>query len=68
MWEFVDEEDKISEQKIRFKGDVYVRGGTGANFFAYLFHCWYYIPIAIFSPWILSHAYHVGFQLVKNIY
>ena len=37
-WYFLDEEEKLSEQKIIFKGDGDGRGGNGNNFFAYLFH------------------------------
>ena len=57
--------DKMSEQKISFKGDVDERDGSGANF-AYIFHCWYYNYIAIFSLCLLTHAYHVEFQFVKK--
>ena len=59
--------DKISsENKISFKGDGDGRDGNGAKVFAYLFHCWYYNPVTIFSKWILYYAYHVVFQLVKK--
>ena len=46
-WEFVEEEEKISEHKIISEGDGDVRGGNGATVFAYLFHFWYYNPAAI---------------------
>ena len=55
-----------SEQKIRFEGDGDERDGNGDKYFAYIFHWWYYNPVAIFSLYLLVHAYHVEFQLVKK--
>ena len=57
----------ISEQKISLKGDGDGRDGNGAKVFASLFHYWYYYPVANFSLCLLSHAYHVAFQLVKKV-
>ena len=37
------------------------------KFFAYIFHCWYYNAVTIFSLCLLARAYHVSFQLVENI-
>ena len=54
------------EQKIIFEGDGDGRGGNGAKMFAYLFHWWYYNNVAIFYLCLLSHAYHMEFQLVKK--
>ena len=64
---FLEDEEKLSEQKISFKGDGYGRCGNGAKVFSSLFHCWYYNPVAIFSLCLLSHVYHVAFQLVKKV-
>ena len=36
--EFVEEEEKMSEQKTSFKGGGDVRDGNGANMFAYIFN------------------------------
>ena len=64
----LEEEEKLSEQKIRLKGDGGIRGGNGAKVFASLFHCWYYNPVIILSLYLLSHAYHVAFQFVKSFH
>ena len=62
----LEEEEKDSEQKIRFEGDGYGRDGNGAKYFAYVFQCWYYNPVVILSLCLLAHAYHVEFKLVKK--
>ena len=61
--EFVEEEEKISEQKISLKGDG---DGNGAKVFASILHFWYYNSVTIFSLRLLAYAYHVEFQLVKK--
>ena len=65
-WEFVEEEEKKSEQKLKFKGGGDGRDGNGANIFASIFHFWCYNPVAILSLGLLAHAYHVEFKLVKK--
>ena len=61
-----EEDEKLCEHKISFKVDGDERGGNGGNFFASLFHCWYYNPVAISSLYLLAYVYHVAFQLVKK--
>ena len=51
---------------MRFKGDGDGKDGNGAKVFAYLFHLWYYNPVAIFSLCLLDRAYDVAFQLLKK--
>ena len=57
---------KNYEHKIGFEVDDDGRDGNCAKVFAYLFQCWYYNPVAIFSLCLLAHAYNVEFQLVKK--
>ena len=64
LWEYVDEEKKISGQKIYFNGYGDERGGNGAKVFASTLHCWYHNIVATFCLWLLTHDYHVEFQLV----
>ena len=64
--DFVEEEDKFSEQRISFEGDGDGRDDNGAKVFASLFHCWCFNPVATFSLCLLARAYHVAFQLVKK--
>ena len=60
------EHSEKNEQKISLKGDGNGRDGNGAKFFASLFQCWHYNPVAILSLCILAHAYHVEFQMAKK--
>ena len=66
LWQFLEEEENIYEQQLRFKGDVDGRDGGGVNVFAYLSHCWFHNPVATFFLCLLDCAYHVEFQLVKK--
>ena len=62
-----EEEEKNYEQQISFEGDGDRRDGNGAKYLAYILQFWYYNHVAKLSLWLLAHAYHVDFQLVKNI-
>ena len=43
-----------------------MEGVEWCDFFAYLFHCWCYNPVAIFYLCLFAHAYHVEFQMVNK--
>ena len=53
------------EHQLSYKGDGYVRDGNSAKVFVSSFQCWREKLVPIFSLCLLSHAYHVVFQLVN---
>ena len=67
MWEIVGEEEYFSEKRIILKGDGNRRGGTISKVFSSLFHFWRHNPVTTLSICLLSWAYYVTFQWVKNI-